>query len=231
MKKITLRYALVPIILIALYLACAMSGSAADYNLDPTADSYVYGGSASSNYGTAVDLIVKDGSGTTYDRMTYLKFDLSGISGTISSATLKLYCNKLENGAPAIAKAFTVASDSWTETGITWNNAPATGSQAGDTLSVEATGTWYSIDVTSYIASEHGGDQVASICLKDDTQCNKKIAFDSREATNKPKLEVTIAGGTPTPSPTPTPPSILACKSIIHNIDDNSIDIIQDDTV
>ena len=28
-----------------------------------------------------------------------------------------------------------------------------------------------------------------------------------------------------------TPPSILACKSIIHNIDDNSIDIIQDDTV
>ena len=163
------------------------------HNLNPTADSYVYGGSTSSNYGTAVDLIVKDGSGITYDRVSYLKFDLAGVSGTISSAKLKLYCNGLSNGAPSTAKIFAVTNDSWTESGITWNNAPTLGSQVGPTQSVGSVNAWYTVDVTSFVVSEYNGNKVVTFAVKDDTQVNKMIEFDSREAANKPILEITAS--------------------------------------
>ena len=161
------------------------------YSLNPTADSYTYGGSAATNYGTAVDLIVKDGFGTTYDRVSYLKFNLSGVAGTISSAWLRLYCHGLSNGAPSTAKCFTVADDSWTETGMTWNNAPALGGQVGSTLNVGTINTWYEVDILSFVVTEYNGNKVVTIAVKDDTQVNKMIDFDSREATNKPVLEIT----------------------------------------
>ena len=72
--------------------------------LTPTADAYVRGGStADTNYGAETVLEIKNGSGDSNDRWTYVKFDLGSVTGTISSATLKLYVTALPNGAPAPA--------------------------------------------------------------------------------------------------------------------------------
>ena len=127
------------------------------------------------------------------DRLAYLKFSLSGVTGAgVNSAVLKVYCNALPNGSPAPVKAYSVTDDSWTESGITWNNKPAAITLL-DTQSIIATGAWYSFNVTSFVASEYNGDKTVSLALLDNTQAVKLAGFNSKEnAANKPTLEVVM---------------------------------------
>ncbi|EDY22436.1 glycosyl hydrolase BNR repeat-containing protein [Chthoniobacter flavus Ellin428] len=85
-------------------------------------DTYVQDGSAAgSNFGTATSLLVKtDAAG--YNRWTYLKFDLTGVS-SITSATLRLY---LQSTGTANITAGVYAEDvtSWTEAALNWNTRP-----------------------------------------------------------------------------------------------------------
>lgn len=173
-------------------------------SLNPTADSYVDGGNAAANYGTSTALKIKDGDGTAYDRISYFKFNLNSVSGGIASARLKVYCSALSNGVPSAAKTFRVSSDSWTETGVTWNNKPALGAQEGSQVSFGAIG-WYEFDVTDYVSAEMSGDKTVTIALSDNTLVNKMIDLSSRETSNKPVLEIETTSAAPTPTPTPTP--------------------------
>ncbi len=95
-----------------------------------TADAYVHGGSKTTNYGSANPLQLKrDSEG--YTREIYLKFDLSGIDpASVQQAELSLFVHSVG----ALAKTNTwlfnrVEDDSWTESGINYNNKPATGEQ------------------------------------------------------------------------------------------------------
>lgn len=59
--------------------------------LNPVADTYVMGGvNASTNYGTATTLVTKDDTSADFDRETFLRWDLSGVSGKIISAKVRL---------------------------------------------------------------------------------------------------------------------------------------------
>ena len=158
---------------------------------NPVADAYVRGGTyASQNFGTAFVLEEKNSNLDSYDRRTFLRFELSSITGTsISQATLKLYVTSLVDGTAPIA-VFAVPSDSWTETGITWNNQPAFGSQLVST-SLPTTG-WTSFNVTSFVNSQLAGDKKVSLMLWDSTQAMKLVRSNSREnSVNRPVLEVT----------------------------------------
>ncbi|PYV39499.1 MAG: hypothetical protein DMG06_22980, partial [Acidobacteria bacterium] len=117
-------------------------------------------------------------------------FDLSSItSPSITRATLKLYVTSLIEGTAPIA-VFGVPSDSWTETGITWNNQPAFGSQLVSS-SLPSTG-WASFDVTSFVNSRLAGSKNVSLMLWDTAQSIKLATFNSRETgSNMPVLEVT----------------------------------------
>ncbi len=161
--------------------------------LSPVADAMVYEGSSGTNYGSSNELQNKGQSG--YNTKDYLKFDLSSLSGTITSATLKLY-NFYACTAVTIS-AMSVSDDSWTESGITWANRKATGS-AQATTSVSAVG-WYQWNITSYANSELAGDKTLSICLSDETASNRFHKYYSKEGTYAPVLEITTsAGSTPT---------------------------------
>ena len=77
------------------------------------------------NYGTANVEIVK-GPGGTLKRESYIRFDLGSLGvSNVTSATFKLYATNLPNGGTPGVKVMSVNSDTWTETGITWNNKPA----------------------------------------------------------------------------------------------------------
>ena len=119
-----------------------------------------------------------------------LRFDLSSISSTsITRATLKLYVTSLIEGTAPIA-LFGVPSNSWTETGVTWNNQPAFGSQLLST-SLPTIG-WASFNVTSFVNSQLAGDKKVSLMLWDTNQAIKLATFNSREnSLNRPVLEVT----------------------------------------
>lgn len=167
------------------------SGIGTSQSFNPVADTFVRGGTyASTNYGASPLMTIKGSPTVDYDREAFLRFDLSGYSAsTVSSAKLRVYVNYLELSTALPLKAFGVSDDTWSESGLTWNTRPATGSPLGS-VSVTGTGT-YTLDVTSFVSSAISGDKKVSFVLKDDTGANNAVELDSREASTRPVLEVT----------------------------------------
>jgi hypothetical protein len=175
-------------------------------NVGVQADVYVRdGSSASSNFGTAAALVVKN-TGTTnsgYNRWVYLRFDLSGVSGTVSSSKLRLFGSVNSSTSATVTTAlYPVSTTSWTETAITWNNRPASGASAlSSSVVTNASATWYEWDATAYVASElAAGRKVVSLVLKNVTTSSATTTFNAREASsNRPVLVVDAgsAGGGP----------------------------------
>jgi cell division septation protein DedD len=126
---------------------------------------------------------------------SYLRFDVQGLVGAVNSATLRLF---VQTTSSAGFTAHQVADNSWTEGGITFNNAPAIGAAINNSGSVTA-GSYVEVDVTSYIT----GNGLVSLALT--TTDTGLIIAQSREGVNQPELVVeTTVGGGPTPTPTAT---------------------------
>jgi hyaluronate lyase len=91
--------------------------------LSPVADAYVQNGTeTNSSFGTAVTLAVKS-SGASQSRESFLRFDLSGLQGALMGANLRLVPNTINE--PLFHAVARVADNTWSESGITWNNKPA----------------------------------------------------------------------------------------------------------
>lgn len=165
------------------YLAITESAGTSVFASD---DAYVRGGTyADTNYGSDGTLLVKDSTTSSYDRKTYLKFDLSDYFSGVTSAILRLYGNVTEGTSPVAINAYTVSSDSWNESSITWNTAPTTGTLAGS-VTVTTSLQWYEIDLTSYVNSQISGDGILTIALT--TSANQTVTFQSSEGTQAPEL-------------------------------------------
>jgi hypothetical protein len=160
--------------------------------LFPVADSYVRDGAyADINYGLADALVTKTDVGTGYTRWSYLKFDLSAVTGSINSAVLRL------NGAISNTRnsnltvvVYPVADTTWSETGITWNNRPAAGATVLATVTVtNTTAQYYEWDLTAYMQAAARG--LVSIVLQDPQNSTDYIRWSSRQATaNVPQLVI-----------------------------------------
>lgn len=149
--------------------------------LTPIADAHIRNGSyAAINYGTDTALVVKGSASSGYTRAAYLKFSLSNIKN-VSSAKLRMYGKNTENSTPINISAFGVANDSWTETGITWNNAPAGSSASLSSVGVNDQLKYYDFDVTNFIKTEFSGDKTASFVVKDPSNQNRMLSFNSKE--------------------------------------------------
>jgi hyaluronate lyase len=130
--------------------------------LYPSADAYTRDGSyAAANYGTATILTVKEDA-TSYRRKSVLKFDLSSVSGTISSARLRLTPTSVGTASGITHKLYQSVSDSWTETGVTWNSVPANGTLLGS-WTVPAANTVVEVDVSSAAAGVMSGTKLLAL--------------------------------------------------------------------
>ena len=112
--------------------------------LVPIADSYVDASQTTTNFGTSASLRF-DGSPVV---QTYIMFDLSGLSGTITRATLRVYANTASGAGYTVGGTATT----WTETGLTASNAPAIGASIGSSGAITA-GTWTTVNVTALLGS------------------------------------------------------------------------------
>lgn len=180
--------------------------------LAAVADASVRDGAyANTNYGTAAELITKQSSGGYnhtnyaasteriakqsfggYNRWSYLRFDLSGVTGTVPSAKLRVW-GRLGAAGSFATGVYPVASTSWAETGITWSNKPAVGATALGSVTVNATtGRWYELDVTAYVQAERAaGRNVISLALRNLATSDSVTYWNSRENTsNKPELVI-----------------------------------------
>ena len=158
------------------------------FNLNPQADAYTNTGSPGTNYGTNVSLRV----GTTIFR-SYLRFDLSGIVGTVQSATLRIYANSSQSTGYSV---FGVANTTWGESTINATNQPPFNPTSGGASGPITAGTWTNVDVTSLVGS--GGGLLSLGISSTGNQTN----LASANSANKPVLVVTVGGGGGAQKPT-----------------------------
>ncbi len=149
-----------------------------------SADARVAQASPTTNFGTSTNL--QSDLGTTDTQTSFLRFTVSGTSGTIQSAKLRVFCttNGTVNGPAA-----DLADSNWIESGtgsITWNNQPALLSGAFDNKGAIATSTWVEYDVTPLVS----GDGTYTFALVADS--TDGVTFSSREGSAPPQLVVTF---------------------------------------
>ncbi|MEU8007194.1 DNRLRE domain-containing protein [Catellatospora sp. NPDC049111] len=175
----------------------AQTAAAATSTFTPVADTYVQADTASTNYGTAVQITVD----SSPQRQMFLRFTVGGVSGTVTSAKLRLRHISGNDGSAAGGTFKAMSNTSWSETGTTWNNKPALdGATLGTLGSVVANG-WYEVDVTSLVTGNGTFSIGASSTNSDGAY------YDTRETgADSPQLVVTT-GTTPSPSPSTPPPS------------------------
>ena len=162
-------------------------------SLDASADAYVRGGDhAAINYGSEPTIEIKKRSeNLSENHEGFIKFDLSSMPETVSSAVLKIYVNTNRGGT--IHNCSFVEDDSWTEAGITFNNQPVAGTKL-DSKGVPNAGDWIAFDVTNQVNSEINGDGVISFHISDENEYTH-ITYDSKEGANPPVISYGSPGG------------------------------------
>ncbi|WP_461790445.1 CBM96 family carbohydrate-binding protein [Pedobacter sp.] len=171
------------------------------------ADAQVYEGSKTNNYGTSINLQLKKIPESPNSRISYLKFDLSAYSlAQTGKAVLRVYLNKHENfQIPVIVEAMNVNDNTWTETGLNWNNKPIPAGSIA-TAQLNAVGMYYEWDVSEYLRSLNltaGNSTLVSLALQDAAGSEALLTFNSKDATsNKPQLVIYEAYSSPLASGT-----------------------------
>ncbi|HET7091983.1 MAG TPA: DNRLRE domain-containing protein, partial [Thermomicrobiales bacterium] len=135
---------------------------------------------------------------------SYLRFTVSGVSGQVVGATLRLHTSTYSGAVSTNGPAVYPAGNDWSEDGITWNDKPArtSGAPADDLAAIDGN-DWASFDVSSLV----NGDGVYTFDLA--STSSDGAFFWSREAADgvRPELALTLAGSsTPSPTSTATPP-------------------------
>ena len=170
-----------PVFAATAILGVALPSAAQAATFTPVADSYVESAAPTKNNGTNIKLRT-DASPTI---ASYIRFDVQGVEPG-SSARLRIYATS----GNTIGFQFRPVSDnSWSETGINFNNAPAPGPVIGSSGKVGAN-TWYELDVSPYVT----GNGPVSFAIT--STSSTATAYSSREGANPPELLV------PAPAPT-----------------------------
>lgn len=176
----------------------APASAAGDIVFTPTADTYVQADRPTENFGTSVRWSTE--GRTNIWRNALLRFNVQVPAGEhIVSAKLRAYSEASATSTEFVDVYGTTGS--WTETGVTWENAPARGTWLGKTGNF-ATGQWVEWDVTNWVGD--GG----YTNFKLESNALKWIGFKSKETTDpalKPQLVVTTEADTTTPPPDPAP--------------------------
>jgi len=130
---------------------------------------------------------------------SFLKFTVAGLDGAkVKSAKLRLYATGPTRNSHTLSR---VASTSWTEGTLNWNNRPAKGTSLA-TLGSASSGRWYEIDVSPLVTQ----DGTVSLALS--STGSDGVAYATKEAGEglAPQLVVTAAPGDTT---APSAPSAL----------------------
>jgi len=167
------------------YSGCADPGTR---TLTSTADSYVQQGAPTTNSGTATTMLVQPNSAAVRRSLVNFDLPLTPNGCSVTSASLRLWVSA--TGGSRTMYAYQ-SGGAWTETGVTWNNQPATtGSAVGVTST--AASSWTSWTVTSIVQAQYSGSNNGFI-VQDSNEGSGTAAqtYHTRENTNDPQLVIT----------------------------------------
>ena len=168
-----------------------------------SADAFVNQSSPTTNYGAGAELRAKILSSASSE--TYLSFNVSGLTDTVTNATLRLMTANYAGTDTVSAPDVAMVTGAWSESTITWSTKPSQGALIAQGRTAWATNATYTWDVTSAVT----GNGAVSLALIGTT--SDQVTANSREqnaagSAGKPTLIVTTCGGTaPTPTVAVTP--------------------------
>jgi PKD repeat protein len=166
-------------------------GSPTTITVPVFADVHVRSDKPTTNFGTVTDPLRtrEDPTLATPTYRPFLQFKVPAFSGTVSSVKLRLFVNPTGTSTN-LQTVYAVADNTWTETGITWNNAPAIGSSVGSFMATP-TGAYLDITLTQAISP----NTTYSFAIK--SAGTSSAYFNSKETTTpsvSPPQLVIVAG-------------------------------------
>ncbi len=159
--------------------------SRANVTITAEADAYFQD---DANYGTAAEMLVRRAS-DRFTRSAYIRFDASSVTEDVVSAKIQLFGTSPDEKLTSTYKAQLVLNNSWTETGINADNAPA----GSTVLASWGHGDDIEIDVTDELISALAGDSKLSIRVYDEFRNDLEVQYGAREFPDvyaQPKLVV-----------------------------------------
>ncbi|NOT31807.1 MAG: DNRLRE domain-containing protein, partial [Planctomycetes bacterium] len=147
----------------------------------PVADARANENSPNAVAGSDPALRVRQAVGGSYH--AYLRFDLASLSGSVTSAKLRLFSS---DGSDVAGRVF-LTTGAWTEAGLNWANMPAPSGPLVTSTGTVATGAWAEFDLTSALTSP------GELNLVIQSSSSNSCYYSSREGANPPELVVTIA--------------------------------------
>lgn len=165
--------------------------------LTPEADAYVRAGTANENvnFGTATTLLTKDVTVSSVTRLAYLRWDLSGVTGSVIQAKVRLAgTGASQSGSETGASE--VADDAWGETAITYLNRPATGKLFAQWLPVTGQPVEFAVTAQVVAALRDNRKLSLGVASTGDYGASGNVTYASREngtAANRPQLILTLA--------------------------------------
>lgn len=154
-------------------------------------DTYVDQSTSTSTGGTGTTMIVNSKSNKNERVLVGFTLPSKPTGCSVTSATLKLTATASDSGRTLQAFQISPAA-TWTETGATWANQPATTGTAATTTSGTGLRQW---TVTSQVLAMYGSSNPNNgFLVRDQTEdANATQTFSSREASaNKPQLTITF---------------------------------------
>lgn len=146
----------------------------------PTDDAQVRSSTTTTNFGTATTIRI-GGEGTTTIYRTYIKFNVSGLTGSVTGVKLRLFAT---DASPNIVHVFGT-STAWAEGTINWDNRPALGTEVG-TGPVPTLSAYNEITLSPSAVSGNG-----EVSFGLTIEGSNSAIFSSSEGANAPQLVVT----------------------------------------
>ena len=179
---------------ISLIFCTSMVKASSQATILPSADAYV--AEAKPNVNAGADIYLYSYNWQNITNFVYMKFNFSSIpsQANITSIILRMRQAGVFTSTPATIGAFICDDNSWEESGITWNNAPASSSTPVATVQIDTdnygfgmVGTDYNFDLTSALT----GKSEVTLVLKTLNESWSPDVFSSKEGNYAPKLIVT----------------------------------------
>ena len=149
----------------------------------PIADAVAHEASPSHAFGRELELLSEPEPGSS--SQSFLQFDLAALTGTPTSARLRLFVEDESNSGGSLY----LVSNSWSEETLTWNERPELPELPIATAGHAPLGAWIEFDVSAAVV----GPGKVSFALAGVTPDG--IGYGSREGTHPPELVVETAAG------------------------------------
>ncbi|MFQ5640887.1 MAG: IPT/TIG domain-containing protein, partial [bacterium] len=156
-------------------------------SFNPSHDTRVWSANPANNYGTSVELRVRETSSAKIN--AYLKFDVSSLGGSVKSAQLRLLVKDAgpDGGAVySVSNNYQGTATPWLETGMIWDNAPTVTGAPLSSVGAVAVNDTVVFDVTSAIA----GDGTYSFAISNNS--SDVIKYYSKEGIWAPELVIEV---------------------------------------